>query len=113
MNSRKVILSESASFDISDIVELLLANRGEAQAVQTNDALEKALASLEKLATRGRLVPELRARGIVAYREILVPPHRVIYRLDEKQVFVVAVVDHRRDLDGLLHARARRYPAES
>jgi hypothetical protein len=53
-------------------------------------------------------VPELRARGVTTYREIVVTTFRVVYRVESDQVWVLAVVDHRRDLDGILLARARR-----
>jgi len=35
-------------------------------------------------------------------------PYRIVYRLEPGEVWVVAVLDHRRDLDALLHERARR-----
>jgi toxin ParE1/3/4 len=108
MTRRRVVLSESASSDVSDIIELLLATRSVEQALRVNDSIDRALQGLEQLASRGRVVPELRARGVVTYRENLALPYRVVYRISGDEVFVVAIVDHRRDLDGLLHSRARR-----
>jgi toxin ParE1/3/4 len=108
MTRRRVVLSEAASFDVSDIAELLLSTRGHAAALTVYQALERAMISLEDYSNRGRIVPELQSRGISIYREMLVRPYRVIYRIVENEVFIFAVLDHRRDLDGLLHARARR-----
>lgn len=108
MTRRRVILSEAASFDVSDIAELLLSTREHSAALAVHQALERALVSLEDYANRGRIVPELQSRGISIYREILVRPYRVIYRIVENKVFIFAVLDHRRDLEELLHARARR-----
>jgi plasmid stabilization system protein ParE len=54
------------------------------------------------------VVPELRVHGITTYREIIVLPYRVIYRVEPGEVWVVAVLDHRRDLDALLQERVRR-----
>jgi plasmid stabilization system protein ParE len=105
---RRVLLAESASLDVVDILEHVAATRGLELALEVNQRLERALESLEQLAGRGRVVPELRARGVSAYRERLELPYRIVYRIIADEVRVVAVVDHRRDLDALLHARARR-----
>lgn len=108
MTRWNLVLSESASQDISDILELLLTTRGPEHAVKVDGELDRVLQTLERFPKRGRIVPELRERGITTYREVLTLPYRVIYRIAEEDVFVFSVVDHRRDLDGLLHARARR-----
>ena len=55
-----------------------------------------------------RVVPELRIRGISIYREVQRPPYRIVYRTVGAEVWVLAIVDGRRDLDGLLFDRARR-----
>jgi len=57
---------------------------------------------------RGRVVPELRARGVVTYRELIVLSCRIIYRAEPREVRIVAALDRRRDLDTLLLERARR-----
>lgn len=108
MTRREVIVSEVASFDIADILELLLATRGADEALGIHEQLDAAMASLERLSNRGRVVPELRARGITIFREIAALPYRILYRVTETEVLIVAVLDHRRDLDGLLQARVRR-----
>lgn len=54
---------------------------------------------------RGRVVPELARFEIATYRELLVPPYRLMYRVDGERVLVVAVFDGRRDLQDVLLAR--------
>lgn len=54
---------------------------------------------------RGRVVPELARFEISRYRELLIPPYRLMYRVDEQKVWVVAVFDGRRDLESVLLAR--------
>lgn len=108
MSRRDVIVSEAASFDISDLIELILATRGADEAIRVNDQLDEVMTSLETRAHRGRIVPELRARGITIFRELSALPYRVVYRVTETQVSIVEVLDHRRDLDSLLQARVRR-----
>ena len=57
---------------------------------------------------RGRIVPELRAQGVQFYRELLSPPYRIMYRVKDRLVLVVAVLDGRRNLDDLLLDRFLR-----
>ena len=44
------------------------------------------------------------------YRELIVRPWRIIYRVSTKRVLVLAVLDGRRDLEGLLLSRLLRRP---
>ncbi len=57
--------------------------------------------------SRGRLVPELRDAG-VQYRELIERPWRVVYRIEPERIFIVAVLDARRDLQTLLLERLIR-----
>lgn len=52
--------------------------------------------------------PELRKQGMSRYREVLARPFRIIYRVSGRDVHVLAIVDHRRDITQLLLERARR-----
>lgn len=108
MIRRRVVIAPAASYDLADIIEYLLVTAGAKIAGATNDRLDAMLESLESLADRGRVVPELRAHGVTTYRELVEAPYRIVYRVEQREVWVVAVVDHHRDLDALLHARARR-----
>ncbi len=72
------------------------------------DRIERVVHSLEALPDRGRVVPELERRGIAAYREIIAKPYRIVYRVVGPEVWILAIVDGRRDLDELLYERARR-----
>lgn len=40
--------------------------------------------------------------GIDRYRERIISPYRLIYRIERKMVFVVGLFDSRRDLDEIL-----------
>jgi plasmid stabilization system protein ParE len=106
--TRKVVLALAASEDLVALIEHAVATGGHGAALALDRRLDAALASLATHGARGRVVPELRERGVSGFREILCAPYRIIYRLTAAEVGVVAVVDHRRDLDALLSIRARR-----
>ena len=57
------------------------------------------------LPNRGRLVPELKDQGILQYRELIHPPWRIIYRISENKVYVLSVLDARRNIEDILLKR--------
>lgn len=106
----RVIVAASASEDEEELLAYLLARDEIVAAVALEARFDRALRSLETFPLRGRVVPELRRHGVISYRELIVAPHRVMYRIDARTVRVVAIVDGRRDLDDILVARIRRTP---
>lgn len=93
--------ANSARSDLLGIIEYL-ADTGAEPAGHTLARLEKKAASLEHFPLRGRLVPELVRLQVRLYRELQLPPYRLIYRIRERTVLVLAVLDSRRDLEDLL-----------
>lgn len=75
--------------------------------------LEERATRLEIFPARGRTVPELSRIGVTSFRELVVDPWRLVYRIDEPNatVWVVAVLDGRRDLDDVLFQRLIRRSA--
>jgi toxin ParE1/3/4 len=72
--------------------------------------LEQAARRLAHHPQRGRVVPELARFEIRLYRELIVRPWRILYRVGQRRVFVMAVLDGRRDLEALLLSRLLRQP---
>jgi toxin ParE1/3/4 len=64
--------------------------------------------ALKTFPERGHVVPELAELGVADYRELSIPPYRVVYRINDKAVFVQAVLDGRRDLKQILSERLLR-----
>ena len=54
---------------------------------------------------KGRIVPELRFFNILSYREMIYPPWRIIYRIMEDKVWILAVIDVRRNMEDILLER--------
>ena len=53
---------------------------------------------LREVPESGRVVPELDPRR---YREVMVPPYRIIYAVRAREVIILRVWHAKRDLDGL------------
>lgn len=73
--------------------------------LQLLSRLRRKASGLETFTDRGRIVPELAGIGIRRYRELVVAPHRLLYRHEDRRVLVVAVLDGRRDLEETLMRR--------
>lgn len=90
-----------AAQDLTEIVEYI-ARDDPGAALRVLDALEAKASSLETFATRGRIVPELLGIQLREYRELLVKPYRIIYRVEKARVVVLGVFDGRRNLEDIL-----------
>lgn len=103
-----VFLTEDAERDIDDIFRFVAAKESTARALRVLDALEGACAKLGSFPTRGNVPKELRAIGVIEYREVHWKPYRIIYRALDRQVLVYCVLDGRRDMQSLLQDRLLR-----
>lgn len=97
----------TAKGDFDEIIGYVLA-LDPVNAVKVIDAIEASAMTLDHLPLRGRIVPELKFHGITAYREVQIKPWRLIYRVSKDIVWVVSLVDSRRQLDDLLLERFLR-----
>jgi toxin ParE1/3/4 len=69
------------------------------------EQIDKAFSKLSEFPERGVYPKELLAMGIREYREIFFKPYRIICRVMNKNVYVLLVVDGRRDMQSLLQRR--------
>ena len=51
---------------------------------------------------RGRVVPELQKEGITMYRELISSPWRIMYKVDNDTVYIMAIFDSRQNVEELL-----------
>jgi len=51
---------------------------------------------------RGRVVPELLKEGITIYRELIVQPWRIMYKIENDTVYIMAIFDSRQNVEELL-----------
>jgi len=105
--SFRVQWAEAAARDLEELISYVAAD-SPLNAERILDKLEKRAQTLESTPVRGRVVPELAHFGIRNWRELIVKPYRIIYRIDEDTVNVLAVLDGRRDLQDMLLERLIR-----
>ena len=96
--------AESADQDLTGIIEYIAID----SVINALDVLERIKIQaevLKKFPECGRVVPELASQGIYTYREKVIAPWRLIYRIGDKRVYVLALVDSRRNLEDILLER--------
>ena len=96
-----------AQGDLEAIVEFIAID-DPVTALRVLKQIESRVASLAKMPERGRVVPELAGFGIRTYRELIVTPWRIIYRIAATTVYVLAVLDGRRNIEDVLLDRLVR-----
>ncbi|MBN2645475.1 MAG: type II toxin-antitoxin system RelE/ParE family toxin [Desulfuromonadaceae bacterium] len=100
----QVAWSRTAVRDLTGIIEYIFADN------QTDE--RRALAKIKKAAAglfhdpfRGLVIPELQEQGMVHYRELIIAPWRLMYRVEGETVYVVSLIDSRRNVEDILLGR--------
>ena len=96
-----IIWAGVAENDLKEIIEYI-ATDSPTNALITLKKIKQKPSSLYTLPERGRIVPELKDQGILLYRELIVPPWRIIYRISEMKVYVLSVLDARQNVEDIL-----------
>ena len=106
--ARRVIWTQVADDDLDEILTFI-ATDSPLSARKLLARLRRKADSLATMAERGRVVPELAFFGIRTWRELLVKPYRLVYRMSaDDTVYISAVFDGRRDLQDVLLERLIR-----
>ena len=105
MNKKyEVVWSNVAENDLKKIIEYI-ADDSPTIALKIFKNIKQKASNLYKFPERGRIVPELRDQGILQYREIIISPWRILYRISENNVYVLSVLDSRRNIEDILLKR--------
>ena len=100
-----VLPTHDAAWDLDEIYDYIAFHDSLQKADYVLEQIEKVFSSLSEFPERGAYPKELLALGIREYREIFFKPYRIIYRFMGKNVYVLLIVDGRRDMQSLLQRR--------
>ena len=103
----RVQWTENALTDLLEIIRFI-ARDSPQNAWKVHKRIRARAMTLTSLPDRGHVVPELAELAVVGYRELSIPPYRIVYRIEKKSVFVLAVLDGRRDIRRILSERLLR-----
>jgi len=104
MKRFEVEWAQSASKDLENIIDYISQDNVDT-AITIFEKIKSKCNTLNQFPDRGRIVPELKAYGILSYRELIISPWRVVYRTSEQKVYVLAVIDSRRNIEDILIER--------
>lgn len=104
----RILWAPIAAQDLDDTIDYIAAREGPDAAVRVYDRVKGRTRTLSTHPQRCRIAPELRSAGVMEYRELIVSPYRVFFRIDEQDVGIIGVLDGRRDLEERLIGRAMR-----
>ena len=100
-----VFLTDSAARDLEEIYDYVAGHDAPGKAERLVNRIEKVFTSLSASPLRGAFPHELLALGIREYREVFFKPYRIVYRVLDDAVYVLLIVDGRRDMQSLLQRR--------
>ena len=100
----KVIWTNVAESDLKDIIKYISIDSPQ-NALRILKNIKQKTSELYTLPERNRIVPELQDQGILQYREMIIPPWRLIYRIAERKVYVLSLIDSRRNVEDILLKR--------
>ena len=109
MASKKytVYWTKIAQDDLIEIIEYISLD-SQNIAEKIFEKIKKQTIKLENFHERGRIVPELDFYNINNYRELIITPWRIIYRIEEHKVYILAVIDSRRNFEDIILKRLLR-----
>lgn len=84
----QIIWTEPALFDLNEIAEYIALDKSEAARRLVN-LVFKCVAQLEQFPELGRKPPELNDSS---YRELIVNPCRIFYRVDQNKLYILHVM---------------------
>lgn len=100
----EILWARRAEDDLSEIVDYIAAD-STANALTTLGKIKEKASSLYTMPERCRIVPELKDHGILHYRELIVSPWRILFRIEGMKVYVLSVLDGRRNIEDILFNR--------
>ena len=98
----RVMLTNDAARDLEELYDYIALHDAPRKADYVLDQIEKAFSKLSEFPERGAYPKEMLTLGIREYRQIFFKPYRILYRVMEKNVYVLLIVDGRRDMQSLL-----------
>ena len=97
----KVQWTSNAKEDLLNIVDYIKEDSIESAKKVYKKIKEKAHSS-NIFPYRGRVVPELQQQGITIYRELIENPWRIMYKIENDTIYIMAIFDSKQNVEELL-----------
>jgi len=107
MKKYDAIWTDTAKKDLNEIIEYIAQDSIEI-AIQKYEKIKGAARSLVLFPNQGRVIPELLKHNITKFKELIISPWRLMYKIENNIVYVMAVIDGRRNIEDILLQRLLR-----
>ena len=96
-----VKMTQGAEKDLIEIIDFISENNP-ITALTIMEKIQRKINTLDHFPYRGSYVPELLAKNIKDFRQITEHPWKIYYKIIENKVYVMAIIDSRRNLKDIL-----------
>ena len=103
----KVIWTKIAECDLEDIIDYIALD-SQQNALLIFDKIRVKCETLQYHPFRCRILPELKEINILSYRDLILTPYRIMFKVEKDIVYILGVFDGRRDLEEILIDRIIR-----
>lgn len=100
----EVLWANTAEADLWKILEYI-SQESPSIALKILKKIKTQVTELHHSPERCRIVPELYAQGITQYREMIIKPWRIMYRINGFTVHVLSILDSRQNIEDILLKR--------
>ena len=99
---REIIITRDAEESFDEILRYIMIKSGATLAGKIYDRIVTKIHLLSSVSFRGKVSEELKSIGITDIYELIEAPWKIYYRLKQKQVIILLVLDSRRNLEEVL-----------
>ena len=99
--------TSNAKDDLLNIIDYIKQDSINA-AREVYERIKEKAQSSNFLPLRGRVVPELQQKGITIYRELIENPWRIMYKIENDTIYIMAIFDSRQNVEELLFQKLLR-----
>ncbi|MBI9107238.1 MAG: type II toxin-antitoxin system RelE/ParE family toxin [Spirochaetales bacterium] len=107
MSKLKVIWTKPALNDLDDIISYI-ATDSVNTAIKQYERIKETSKDIGDFPKQGRIIPELQNENLTKFREIIVKPWRMMYRIEDNRILILAILDGRRNIEDILMKRQLR-----
>ena len=100
----EIVWARIAENDLKEIIDYIAID-SPTNALKIFKKIKNKASNLYTMPERCRIVPELKDQGIMQYRELVVSPWRIMFRITEMKVYILSVFDARRNIEDILLRR--------
>ena len=104
MKYYSVYWTKSAKQDLREIIDYI-SKDSKKNALKILNRITQQSAELKQMPFRYRVISEFQDLNIESYRELIISPWRIIFKVVNHKVFVVAVLDGRRNIEDILREK--------